>query len=117
MVPAVFHPGIPWSWRHMVSWGSSLALAGMLRVDLMEVTRIFHETHPRLPWLVVEPADPFSSERCGSQALWFHTQFSFQKCSGPDRGLAVFFILPSKDIIKKTTAICCPYHFIQERIF
>lgn len=58
MIPAVFHPEIPWSWRHMVSWGSSLALAGMVRVDLLEVTRIFHETHTRLLWLGVVPADP-----------------------------------------------------------
>lgn len=58
MIPAVFHPGIPRSWRHVVSWGFSLALAGMVWADLMEVTRIFHQTHPRLLWLGVMPADP-----------------------------------------------------------
>lgn len=57
MIPAVFHPGIPRSWRHMVSWGSSLALEGMVRVDLMEVTHIFHEAHTQLLWLGVVPAD------------------------------------------------------------
>lgn len=35
-----------------------MALAGVVRVDLMEVTHIFHETYARLLWLGVVPADP-----------------------------------------------------------
>lgn len=108
MIPAVFHPGIPRSWRHVVSWGFYLALAGMVWADLMEVTHIFHQTHPRLLWLGVMPADPSFLRAVVPSSSVSHT-VQFPKVLRARRGVSSFFILfcQVRTLLKKNKTKNC----------